>query len=57
MSALLFRLVEMSENPVISFPIRKRMHTEMFISGRAELYIQKRGDNLKVGAKTNNRWE
>jgi len=31
------------ENPVMTFPIKKRINTELFIDKRASLYIQKRG--------------
>jgi len=55
----------MSENPVMTFPIKKTINTELFIHGRAELYIQKNGasqlsgkfESVKVGAKATNRWE
>jgi len=30
----------MSENPVMYFPITKRISTELFISGKQGLYIQ-----------------
>jgi len=33
-------LEKMSENPVMSFPIKKRINTELFIDRNAELYIQ-----------------
>jgi len=53
----------MSINPMISFPIKKRINTELFIDVRAQLYIQKCGQNFlaefeegkNVGVKTNNR--
>jgi len=31
----------MSENLVMTFPIKKRISTELFINRRAEVYIQK----------------
>jgi len=31
----------MSENPLMTSPIKKRINTELFINERAELYIQK----------------
>jgi len=34
-------LVEISENPVMTFPIKKRINAERYIDERAELYIQK----------------
>jgi len=33
-------LVEMSENPLMTFPIKKRINTELFIDEWAGLYIQ-----------------
>jgi len=54
----------MSKNPVMNFPIKKRINTELFIEISAEIYIQNGKRNfmadlksMKVGAKTNNRWE
>jgi len=61
-SVLLYSLVEMSKNPVMSFPIKKRINT-IWWKGRA-LYTKwgapKVLANLKrvqVRAKTNKRWE
>jgi len=31
----------MSENPMETFPIKKRINTELFIDGKQGLYIQK----------------
>jgi len=54
----------MSKNPGMTVPIKKRINTELFIHGRAELYLPKWGTNflanlmrVKVGDKTNNGWE
>jgi len=30
------------QNPVVTFPIKKRINTELFIDGKHELYIHKR---------------
>jgi len=41
----------MRENPVIAFPIKKRIKTELFIDERAELYIQKWDPNFLAKLK------
>jgi len=33
-------LEKMIENPVMTFPIKKRINTELFIERRAEIYMQ-----------------
>jgi len=54
----------MSEHPVMTFPIKKRINIELFMDGGAELYIEKWGAHflanlkrVKVCAKTNNSWD
>jgi len=54
----------MSENLVMTFPIKKRINTELFIDDIADPYVQNGKPNLlailkgvKVAAKTNNGWE
>jgi len=29
-------------NPIVTFPIKKRINTELFIDGKHELYVNKR---------------
>jgi len=36
----------MSKNPVMGFPIKKRISTELLIDRMAELYLQKWGPEL-----------
>jgi len=50
------------ENPVMTFPIQKKINTELFIDERAELYAQRElkglnEDGKNVGVKTNNSWK
>jgi len=64
MSLMLIGLKMRDENPV-TFPIKKRINTLLFIDRRAELYIQIWDHNflakwkrVKMSApKTNKRWE
>jgi len=38
-------LIEISESPMMTLTIKKRINTELFKHERAELYIQKKGSN------------
>jgi len=44
-------LVEVSKNAAITFPIKKRINTELFIDKSADLYIQNRKPNFLAKLK------
>jgi len=41
----------LNKNPVMTIPIKKRINTEPFIDGRAELYIQNGKPNFLANLK------
>jgi len=49
-------LEKMSENPVMTSPIMKRINTEFFIEERAELYKQKGEPNFLAKLKRVKCW-
>jgi len=46
----------MSENSVMTFPIKKRINIKLFIDGRAELYVQKWGAKLSGKFEEGESW-
>jgi len=57
----------MSRNLIMTFSIKKRIDTELFIDGKLELYIHKRRikeidrtsgrEAIEIGSDVKNRWE